>query len=171
MTKREALNGKPYAGNPHVRFDEGEAASTATSRRGSLLYKKILLLIAVGAGMNLPALSHVDALAAWTRQAVYSHAWETNRLQQLAEDFAKAIEQNPADYDARIFRSIALGLSLAENESAKAYFQKFGYAIDFGGILSVQGERTPAAKWPDANAIADVALAECKPVLGQITGC
>ena len=38
MTKREALNGKPYAGNPHVRFDEGEAASTATSRRGSLLY-------------------------------------------------------------------------------------------------------------------------------------
>ena len=40
MTKREALNGKPYAGNPHVRFDEGEAASTATSRRGSLLYNR-----------------------------------------------------------------------------------------------------------------------------------
>ena len=39
MTKREVLNGKPYAGNPHVRFDEGEVASTATSRRGSLLYK------------------------------------------------------------------------------------------------------------------------------------
>ena len=31
MTKREALNGKPYAGNPHVRFDEGEAASTCTA--------------------------------------------------------------------------------------------------------------------------------------------
>ncbi len=39
VTKREALNGKPYAGNPHVRFDEGEAASTAMSRRGSLLYE------------------------------------------------------------------------------------------------------------------------------------
>ena len=62
MTKKDALNGKPYAGNPHVRFDEGEAASctaeallrrvhcrrqpegrasvcAATSRRGSLLYK------------------------------------------------------------------------------------------------------------------------------------
>ena len=34
MTKRESLNGKPYAGNPHVRFDEGEAASTATPRLG-----------------------------------------------------------------------------------------------------------------------------------------
>ena len=45
MTKREALNGKPYAGNPHVRFDEGEAASTATSRRGSLLYKTFFLML------------------------------------------------------------------------------------------------------------------------------
>ena len=78
MTKREALNGKPYTGNPHVRFDEGEVTSctvaietegqnspsiaqglpklqrvhcrrqpegrasvcAATSRRGSLLYKR-----------------------------------------------------------------------------------------------------------------------------------
>ena len=37
--KEKVMQGKPYAGNPHVRFDEGEAASTATSRRGSLLYK------------------------------------------------------------------------------------------------------------------------------------
>ena len=34
------LRGKPDAGNPHVRFDEGEVAS-AKPRRGSLLYKKI----------------------------------------------------------------------------------------------------------------------------------
>ena len=55
MTKREAINGTPYAGNPHVRFDEGEAASTATSRRGSLLYKKLLMMIgaaAVAVGAN-----------------------------------------------------------------------------------------------------------------------
>ena len=48
VTKKDAFNGKPYAGNPHVRFDEGEAASTATSRRGSLLYKmKVILLSAL----------------------------------------------------------------------------------------------------------------------------
>ena len=34
------LRGKPDAGNPHVRFDEGEVAS-AKPRRGSLLYKAI----------------------------------------------------------------------------------------------------------------------------------
>ena len=33
-----ALRGKPDAGNPHVRFDEGEVALAATPRRGSLLY-------------------------------------------------------------------------------------------------------------------------------------
>ena len=37
--KVKALKGKINAGNPHVRFDEGEVASTATPRRGSLLYK------------------------------------------------------------------------------------------------------------------------------------
>ena len=37
MTTGKALDGKPYAGNPHVRFDEGEVASPATPRRVSLL--------------------------------------------------------------------------------------------------------------------------------------
>ena len=36
------LRGKPDAGNPHVRFDEGEVAS-AKPRRGSLLYTKLMM--------------------------------------------------------------------------------------------------------------------------------
>ena len=38
------LRGKPDAGNPHVRFDEGEVAS-AKPRRGSLLYKRMLRIM------------------------------------------------------------------------------------------------------------------------------
>ena len=38
MIKRDALNGKPYAGNSYVRFDEGGVASSATPRCRSLLY-------------------------------------------------------------------------------------------------------------------------------------
>ena len=45
MATGKALNGKPYAGNPHVRFDEGEVAPAATPRRGSLLYKKSLFAV------------------------------------------------------------------------------------------------------------------------------
>ena len=59
MTTGKALNGKPYAGNPHVRFDEGEVASAATpplrrlpqSRRGSSLLSCLspfLLLLKIG---------------------------------------------------------------------------------------------------------------------------
>ena len=41
MATGKALDGKPYAGNPHVRFDEGEVAPATTPRRGSLLYKDV----------------------------------------------------------------------------------------------------------------------------------
>ena len=40
MVTGKALDGKPYAGNPHVRFDEGDVALAVTSSRGSLLYKE-----------------------------------------------------------------------------------------------------------------------------------
>ena len=40
MTTLKTPNGKPDAGNPHVRFDEGEVAP-AKPRRGSLLYKVV----------------------------------------------------------------------------------------------------------------------------------
>ena len=66
VTKKEALNGKPYVGKPHVRFDEGEVAPctaeallrrvhcrrqpeggasmcAATPRRGSLLYNRFCI--------------------------------------------------------------------------------------------------------------------------------
>ena len=53
MATGKALNGKPYAGNPHVRFDEGEVASAATPRRGSLLYSFKVLKIGRGASRRV----------------------------------------------------------------------------------------------------------------------
>ena len=41
------LRGKPDAGNPHVRFDEGEVAS-AKPRRGSLLYNRNVVIGVAG---------------------------------------------------------------------------------------------------------------------------
>ena len=51
MATGKALDGKPYAGNPHVRFDEGEVAPAATPRRGSLLYKAISLTFVAVTGL------------------------------------------------------------------------------------------------------------------------
>jgi hypothetical protein len=78
-----AHDGKPYAGNPHVRFDEGEVASctaeaslrrvhcrrqpegrasvcAATPRRGSLLYKKLLIIL----GAAVMAMCNYTSVAA-----------------------------------------------------------------------------------------------------------
>ena len=52
MAKGKALDGKPYAGNPHVRFDEGEVAPAATPRRGSLLYKTYKIATIAGDGIG-----------------------------------------------------------------------------------------------------------------------
>ena len=55
MTTGKALDGKPYAGNPHVRFDKGEVASAATPRRGYLLYKTIAMMLGAVALLPLHA--------------------------------------------------------------------------------------------------------------------
>ena len=41
MTEK-VMQGKPYAGNPHVRFDEG-AGAPARSGRSALLYKELII--------------------------------------------------------------------------------------------------------------------------------
>ena len=46
MATVKALYVKPYAGKPHVQFDDGEVASVATPRRGSLLYRTGCILVA-----------------------------------------------------------------------------------------------------------------------------
>ena len=71
MATGKALNGKPYVGNPHVRFDEGEVASAATPRRGSLLYKHSIMFAAIAAlcAAIAPALS---------RAATLTHRWSFN---------------------------------------------------------------------------------------------
>ena len=65
MATGKALDGKPYAGNPHVRFDEGEVAPAATPRRGSLLYK--LDGLKMSAGRAFPPLAPSTVSISTTR--------------------------------------------------------------------------------------------------------
>ena len=77
MTKRESLNGKPYAENPHVWFDEGEAAST-TSRRGSLRYKLVWLSAVTMANLAFPCLLSQQLYA-------YDYIWSPGSSLWLAD--------------------------------------------------------------------------------------
>ena len=64
MATGKALDGKPYAGNPHVRFDEGEVAPATTPRRGSLLYDKTVKPLNRGCAAALVAALACSASAA-----------------------------------------------------------------------------------------------------------
>ena len=90
MTTGKALNGKPYARNPHVRFDEGEVASAATPRRGSLLYSckslKFLQFVASAALCAAAALpSHAEAKSATLACFGYSGKTEIHNFQALVK--------------------------------------------------------------------------------------
>ena len=74
VTKGEALSGKPYAGNPHVRFDEGKSAQAATSRRGALLYKFVKILFAVLAISTTGLAEEQQTLASW-RMAIATNGY------------------------------------------------------------------------------------------------
>ena len=54
MATGKALDGMPYAGNPHVRLGEGEFAPTATPRRGSLPYTKLIILSTMACAVAFP---------------------------------------------------------------------------------------------------------------------
>ncbi|MBP3406856.1 MAG: hypothetical protein J6N18_12200, partial [Kiritimatiellae bacterium] len=74
MTTGKALDGKSYAGNPHVRFDEVEVASAATPRRGSLLYKtKTILAAMMAASFALGSLADAKTL---TWNGASGASWE-----------------------------------------------------------------------------------------------
>ena len=77
-TKTAVLNGKPDAGNPHVRFDEGEVALTKP-RRGSLLYAhrnlfalSLIVLVVVG----VAGLSHAKTANSPRRVRIGAVNWD-----------------------------------------------------------------------------------------------
>ena len=75
MATGKAFNEKPYVGNSHVQFDEGKVASSATSRRGSLLYKTKQLMAAVMITVVCPlwaATETVDGIE-WTYSLFKNH--------------------------------------------------------------------------------------------------
>ena len=62
MTTGKALNGKPYAGNPHVRFEEG-ASAPESPRRNALLHATRTIRAAVAVALTIAA-SAMTAFAA-----------------------------------------------------------------------------------------------------------
>ena len=85
-----ALRGKPDAGNPHVRFDEGEVAPATTPRRGSLLYKVkvvVVLLFSFATCALLAEVGHQEQMRTILGGFSSTNYWErmntTNKINLL----------------------------------------------------------------------------------------
>ena len=94
MTTGKALNGKSYAGNPHVRFDEGEIASAATPRRGSLLCKRAIHNVMphsrdVWNKLNV-LLATVAASVALPAATLYTNTWSNTEGVSVVKNFGDA---------------------------------------------------------------------------------
>ena len=89
------LRGKPDAGNPHVRFDEGEVAS-AKPRRGSLLYKymRSIRALLTGKAFSLAAISLLVPAAALaeTETPLWEQENRPCRILSIGNSFSAQIE-------------------------------------------------------------------------------
>ena len=117
MTTGKALNGKPYAGNPHVRFDEGEVASAATPRRGSLLYNYMTKIADYEAAVER-RLEKSCERDGWIASAHVS--FDADYVDCQLEKFGKEEVRDEADAlnSLEAFLSQEFGFSLADKPTA-----------------------------------------------------
>ena len=116
MAKGKALNEKPHAGNPHVRFDEGEVASAATPRRGSLLCKNkaflpLACLVAILAGCDG---TPNDGMADFAKGKA---AYDARDLKTAVKHLTASVQVCATNFDAHVTLALA-NLALGDVEAA-----------------------------------------------------
>ena len=112
------LRGKPDAGNPHVRFDEGEVAS-AKPRRGSLLYK-----------VDFPD---------WTGFTPEFAAAELPRLLDGAEKAVSEVESgSPLAYEDFVW---------ALDDATRDLWRCWGMVSHMLGVMNSEAWRTVEEEW------------------------
>ena len=153
MATGNALNGKPYAGNSHVRFDEGEVASAAKPRRGSLLYnvKQKTAIALAAATMMTTALASVDV--------VYENDFATRTTSDLPPDGEWS--------EYRYGKGVALAYNFENQPSINRYItpyswqpsqdgwtKTFGYALlENNMFTTVTDEDDPALVFTDKDVV------------------
>ena len=149
MTTGRALNGKPYAGNPHVRFDEGEVAPAATPRRGSLLYKAgrtVVSLALAGAACVSAAYAanvSVDEVAIDADTNIVVAAGDTLKIEYVTCDVPVTITKSGGGRLEIATSSITnLSVVVTEGTFASARPQTLVDSIDFHPTIRIDANDT-----------------------------
>ena len=89
--KEKVMQGKPYAGNPHVRFDEGAGASRH-SGRSALLYTYTCILTAIAGTTSFAAAGAANADVFTLKGPVKTNAFRQAEFKwavHLRHDYSK----------------------------------------------------------------------------------
>ena len=104
-----------------------------------------------------------DSFGEWVND-VRGDRWQTGQLANLAATYQQHIEENGANYEARILHAATVLAQLGENKSVAAYAKKFGYTFDFLH-MKANGKSSALSSWPTVNAMVDSFVNEGVPVL------
>ena len=148
------LRGKPDAGNPHVRFDEGEVAS-AKPRRGSLLYTdktsyltgRTILLGAAGLLLGALRAGAADGTAELVWQKADGAA-ETNRVALADAGDRWVLSLSAAEIRAKGATGLCVTPDFARARKGEAgyWFSSYGRYGEFdrdAGVYATDGIRMP----------------------------
>ena len=154
MTTRKAFDGKPYAGNPHVRFDEGEFASLATLRRRAMLYGRLGLFMAVSWGSL--AVSAVEYTAAWsTGETPASLADGKVTLTyegEGADARITAIAANPGYGNSVVISGDTMALAANPTITVEEGVIRFDNSLDGTGMLTCRSaDGTDRVTWENST--------------------
>ena len=167
--KNAALKGKPYAGNPHVRFDEGGVASEKP-RRGSLLYNvsRRNFVNGVVASFGMAALGACKGLAPFRRKPriaaqLYSihkifwtrPAWCLEGLREAGYEgveFAGFNKHGPQEIAEYLRDADMAGMGAHVNGFVELTGDALYHTLDFCAAAGLETVTTPHAKCDTADA-------------------
>ena len=157
------LRGKPDAGNPHVRFDEGEVAS-AKPRRGSLLYNRREFCIGVATATLCGESALSDGMAdngtGWTRGHFQVHQIYTGKAESYFLVFPDGTsmlldcgDSNPHTFQAQRFGDRSVPILPDESEPAGAWIARYvaranprGKDVDYLFLSHFHGDHSSGFK-------------------------
>ena len=123
MTTRKVLNKKPYEGKLLVRFDDGEVASAAMSKRGALHYKRlrpIFITIQTCRAMMakiifvIAVLMVSNAWAYYGTQIANGVKWYYNRVSDGNGGYTAEITYKDKNYNSYTLSNITIPEKLGE---------------------------------------------------------
>ena len=155
MTTGKALNGKPYAGNPHVRFDEGEVVASAIlpmAANVAIIACVVFSCVTQGAALDLQR--EIDAAAERGGGTVRVPAGEyevkpfalkSNVTLELAEGARLLASTNVADYSAELGARCFVYAENATNVAIVGKGVLDGRGSGFREMKGQRGEQQPRA--------------------------